>query len=83
MPFHLSLCFRPVTPTEYGKRRHVSSASISSFDADMLDPRIFCHELPMPKYVEIQKHTLFIVSAMHRCIKKLFYFMKMNNYIYI
>ncbi|XP_053385365.1 folliculin-interacting protein 2-like isoform X2 [Mercenaria mercenaria] len=37
---------RPVTPTELGKRRHMSS--MSSFDFDLMDPRAYCQELPLP-----------------------------------
>lgn len=37
---------RPVTPTELGKRRHISSTS--SVDCDFMDPRAYCRELPMP-----------------------------------
>ncbi|KAK3595116.1 hypothetical protein CHS0354_002368 [Potamilus streckersoni] len=38
---------RPVTPTELGRRRHLSSSS--SFDLDFLDPSAFCRVLPMPE----------------------------------
>ncbi|XP_041364707.1 folliculin-interacting protein 1-like isoform X2 [Gigantopelta aegis] len=38
---------RPVTPTELGKRRHLSSAS--SIDMDMLDPVLHCQEIIMPE----------------------------------
>ncbi|XP_052772268.1 folliculin-interacting protein 1-like isoform X2 [Mya arenaria] len=36
---------RPLTPAEV-KHRHISSNS--SYDLDLLDPRAYCHELPMP-----------------------------------
>ncbi|XP_060592263.1 folliculin-interacting protein 2-like isoform X2 [Ruditapes philippinarum] len=37
---------RPITPTELGKKRHMSS--MSSFDFDLMDPRAYCQELPLP-----------------------------------
>ncbi|KAH3869210.1 folliculin-interacting protein 1-like isoform X2 [Dreissena polymorpha] len=40
---------RPVTPTEH-KRRHVSSNS--NHELDIVDPRTYCHELPMPNPVQ-------------------------------